>query len=87
MFKKSIIALGAAAFLAAGSLGVTTGTASAGVYVNQHGVYIGGPHHHGKKVCKPEYRKVVWRDKWGHKHVKMKYVGQKCWWKKNHHHW
>jgi hypothetical protein len=85
MITKTILGVTAAAFIAAGSLGATASSAAAsGVYVGGNGFYFGfndgyGPH--GKKICKPIYKKVGWKDKWGHWHTKVKLVDYKCYWK------
>ena len=83
MFTKTILGATAAAFIAAGSLGATTTTASAtGIYVGGPGFYFGyggGHPHHGHKVCKPIYKKVVWQDNYGNWHKKVKIVDYKCW--------
>ena len=87
MFKKTIIGIGAAAVLAAGSLGISATAASAsGIYVGGPDFYVGVGHHphRGHRVCEPVYKKVRWIDKWGHKHSRVKYVGQKCWWQPYH---
>jgi hypothetical protein len=81
MITKTILGATAAAFIAAGSLGATTTTASA-TYFGGPGFYFGyGPHPHGHKVCKPIYKKVKWQDYYGHWHSKVKIVDYKCWWK------
>jgi hypothetical protein len=82
MITRTILGATAAAFIGAGSLGASTATASAA------GIHIGGPafgggygsHHHGHKVCKPVFKKVAWKDKWGHWHSTVKIVDYKCWW-------
>ncbi len=83
MITKTILGVAAAAFIAAGSLGATTSSASAaGIYVGNNCVYIGmgGHNPHGKKFCKPIYKKVGWKDKWGHWHTRVKIVDYKCTW-------
>jgi hypothetical protein len=83
MISKTILGATAAAFIAAGSLAATTGTASATYYGGWHGH---GHGHHGK-ICKPIYKKVVWKDRWGHWHRSFKLVDYKCWWPKRYHDW
>jgi hypothetical protein len=89
MFTKTILGATAAAFIAAGSLGASTTTASAtGVYIGGNGFYFGyGDYPHGKMVCKPIYKKIKWRDRWGYWHSVVKVVDYKCWWKHRHHDW
>jgi hypothetical protein len=82
MISKTILGVTAAAFIAAGSLAATTGTASATYYGWQ-----GYGHGHHGKICKPIYKKVVWKDRWGHWHRSFKLVDYKCWWPKRHHDW
>jgi len=91
MFTKTILGVAAAAFIAAGSLGASTSTASAtGIYVGGNGFYFGygdGYPNYGKKVCKPILKKIKWRDRWGYWHSVVKVVDYKCWFKHKKHHW
>ena len=75
MFTKTVLGVTAAAFIAAGSLGASTTTASAtGIYVGGNGFYFGYNDHpnYGKKICKPILKKIKWRDRWGYGHSKVK---------------
>jgi hypothetical protein len=84
MLKKTLIGTAAAAFIAAGSLAATTGTASAS------GVYVSGPHFSfgfgtpgyfpkPHKVCQPVFKTVKWWQ-WGRQHTSVIKVGEKCTW-------
>ena len=87
MFNRTFLGLGAAAFIAAGSIGATSGVASAR-YDEGPGIYlsVGPSHHRGHKVCKPIYKKVRWYDKWGRPHVRVKIIDYRCWWEHRRHH-
>jgi hypothetical protein len=88
MFTKTVLGVTAAAFIAAGSLGASTTTASAtGIYIGGNGFHFGfGDYpHYGKKVCKPIFKKIKWRDRYGYWHYKVKIVDYKCWFKKKRH--
>ncbi|MEO8669409.1 MAG: hypothetical protein ABI399_12890 [Bauldia sp.] len=97
MITRTILGATAAAFIAAGSLGASTGAASAnGIYIGGNGFSIGyndgygnwnGHGHGGHKVCKPIYKEVAWKDRWGHWHKKVRLVDYKCWWTHGGHNW
>jgi hypothetical protein len=84
MINKTLLGIAAAGAIVAGSLGATTTSASAAsIHVGNNGVYVGFGGHgpHGKKVCKPIYKKVGWKDKWGNWHTRWKVVDYKCSWR------
>ena len=84
MLRKTLLSLGAAAFIATGAMG----SALAGSYQDSPGIHVKIKYskHHRHKVCKPIYKKVRWYDKYGHRHIRIKIVGYHCWWVKRHHH-
>lgn len=79
MFTKTLIASATAALIAAGSLGISTSSASAHGY-NIHlsgGYYVTKVIYVPKHVCKPIYKEVSWHDYYGW-HSKTIKVGEKC---------
>jgi hypothetical protein len=93
MLTKTIVGVTAAAFIAAGSLGATTSTANAGVYIGGPGIYFGfgpawgwgpgpywGPYPYPYPYpgCRAVPVKVKWYDKKGRKHWSTKWV-RRCW--------
>jgi hypothetical protein len=86
MLTKTLIGVATAIAIGLGSLTATTSTASATNYYSgwnwgwQGGSNWNRHHHKPKKVCKPVYRKIKWRDYWGHAHWKTIKVGYKCEW-------
>jgi hypothetical protein len=83
MLTKTFIGAATAITIAVGSLAATTSTASASGY--GYG-YVSGPNWQfqyqprPKKICKPVFRTVKWRDYYGHPHWKKIQVGYKCEW-------
>lgn len=84
MNKPKLLAIAAAAAIAAGSLGLSAGSASAQPYrgPGYHGHYEGSrmPGWRGhRQVCRPVFRTVKVRGYHGW-HYKKVVVGQRCFW-------
>lgn len=85
--KQSLFATGAAAFIAAGVMVGTIGTASAGIYFGgpHWGVQIGPPSVYvapppPQRVCEPVYSTERWIDAWGREHYRTVVVREDCYW-------
>ena len=80
MLKKTILSSVTAGLIAAGALTATTGTASAHnpTYQSQTNGHQHGYNVRQRRACKPIFRQVHWRDRWGRTHWKRVQVGQNC---------